>query len=257
MTALLEASGLRRVFAGVVAVDGVSFELADGEVLGLIGPNGAGKSTVINLLSGFDRPDAGSVRLDGHDITRQTPSRIARRGLVRTFQHVRLFASLTVRENVESAAHARHGAGVASTLLGLPGARRAARDVAELTGELLHAFELDQVAERRATTLSYGMQRRVEIVRALATGPRVLLLDEPAAGMDEPEAADLSTFLERTRERRPVSIVLVEHHLDVVMRLSDRVVVLDAGRVLASGAPRDVTADPAVLEAYVGEAIAP
>lgn len=257
MTVLLEAAGLRREFAGVVAVDDVSLELAQGEVLGLIGPNGAGKSTVINLLSGFDRAGAGRVRLEGRDITRETPSRIARAGLVRTFQHMRLFSSLTVRQNVETAAHARHGAGVAETLLGLPRARRAQRAVRELAAELLDTFELEHLADQRATTLSYGSQRRVEIVRALATSPKVLLLDEPAAGMDEQEAADLSAFLERTRERHPVSILLVEHHLDVVMRLCDRVLVLDAGRVLASGPPREVTSDPAVLEAYVGEEVAP
>jgi ABC-type branched-subunit amino acid transport system ATPase component len=257
MTALLEAAGLRREFAGVVAVDGVSLRLQEGEVLGLIGPNGAGKSTVINLLSGFDRVGAGSVRLAGRDITRESSSRIARAGLVRTFQHMRLFSSLTVRQNVETAAHARHGAGVAETLLGLPRARRAQRAVRELADELLDTFELEPLADQRATTLSYGSQRRVEIVRALATSPRVLLLDEPAAGMDEREAAGLSAFLERTRERHPVSILLVEHHLDVVMRLCDRVLVLDAGRVLADGPPREVTADPAVLEAYVGEEVVP
>lgn len=253
MRPLLEARDLRRVFSGVVAVDGFSMDLRAGEVLGLIGPNGAGKSTVINLISGFDRASTGSVTWAGHDITRASPSRIARLGMVRTFQHVRLFSSLTVRENVEAAAEAGLGVTVLDTLLHTPRYRRAGRAARELAGELLTTFELAPLAGQPAATLSYGNQRRVEIVRALATRPQALLLDEPAAGMDEEEASELATFLEQTRRRHAVSILLVEHHLDVVMRLCDRVIVLDQGRQIASGTTQEVTRHPAVLEAYLGE----
>jgi ABC-type branched-subunit amino acid transport system ATPase component len=257
MKPLLAARDLRRVFSGVVAVDGFSLELREDEVLGLIGPNGAGKSTVINLVSGFDRPSAGQVRWQDHDITRASPSRIARLGLVRTFQHVRLFSSLTVHENVEAAAQTGLGVTALDTLFNTPRFRRARRAARQLADELLTTFELGALAEQPAATLSYGDQRRVEIVRALATRPRALLLDEPAAGMDEDEASDLAAFLERTRERHAISILLVEHHLDVVMRLCDRVIVLDQGRQIASGTTGEVTRHPAVLEAYLGQEVAP
>lgn len=255
-TALLSADGLHRGFAGVAAVDGASLELTEDEVVGLIGPNGAGKSTIINMLSGFDHPDSGRVAWQGRDISRASPSRVARLGLVRTFQHMRVFDSLSVRENVETAALAIPGATTLGSLVGTPAHRRAERTRRDLVDALLAGFELGDLANRPATSLPYGDQRRVEIVRALATSPRALLLDEPAAGMDEAEAVHLTDFLADTRRRHPVAILLVEHHLDVVMRLCHRVIVVDQGQVIASGKPEQVMQDPIVIEAYTGQGAA-
>jgi ABC-type branched-subunit amino acid transport system ATPase component len=251
--ALLTVQSLSKAFAGVHALDDFSLEARPGEIVGLIGPNGAGKSTVINLLSGFHRPDGGQITFDGHDITQAEPSRIAQLGMVRTFQHIRLFGSLTVRQNVEAAAQARRRVSLADALARTPRYHDTMHRMRDEADELLGLFELRDVQDRPARTLAYGDQRRVEIVRALATEPRLLLLDEPAAGMNDAEAGALADFLQEVSERRRLAIVLVEHHLDVVMRLCQRVVVLDHGITIAQGTPDEVTHHPEVLRAYLGE----
>jgi branched-chain amino acid transport system ATP-binding protein len=226
-------------FAGVRAVDGVDLELAEGEILGLIGPNGAGKTTVVNALSGFQRPTAGRVELDGHDVTRWSPDRRARAGLARTFQNIRLFRSMTAAENVEAAAL---GAGVRRTAA----VARAA--------EVLALFGLADRADRRADSLPYGDERRLGIARALALRPRLLMLDEPAAGLNEAESDELLHTLVRIRDELGCGLLVIEHDMRLIMRLCDRIQVLDYGRTIKIGDPEAVQRDPAVLEAYLGTA---
>jgi ABC-type branched-subunit amino acid transport system ATPase component len=252
--ALLTVRDVQKVFAGVRAVEDFSLELFPGEIVGLIGPNGAGKSTAINLISGVHRPTSGQIWFAGTEITHASPSEIARLGLVRTFQHIRLFRSLTVRQNVESAAQAQLGLSLLDVLFHTPRYRRAMRDTREAADDLLRLFALGDVERRPAGTLAYGDQRRVEIVRSLATRPRALLLDEPAAGMNDTEAAALAEFLRETAERYNLAVLLIEHHLDVIVRLCQRVIVLDHGAVIASGTPDEVTREPEVIRAYLGEA---
>ncbi len=252
-SSLLAVRGLAKTFQGLRAVDNLSFEVQPGEIVGLIGPNGAGKSTVINLVSGFHAPTAGDVRFEDRPITGLDPSRIARLGVVRTFQHIRLFGSLTVRENVEAAAQSKHPLSLVDALLRTPRHHDAMARMAAETAELLDLFRLQQVQEQLAGTLAYGEQRRVEIVRALATQPKLLLLDEPAAGMNDTEASALAEFLAEVHARHALAILLVEHHLDVVMRLCHRVVVLDHGTPIATGTPDEVVRHPEVLRAYLGE----
>jgi len=252
--ALLVARDLWKEFDGIQAVRGFALELFPGEVVGLIGPNGAGKSTVVNLLSGFHRPSRGQIILDGHDISHARADEIARLGLVRTFQHIRLFGELTVRQNIEVAAVPRLHLSPLDVALRTRGYWREVERWRQQVDELLEASGLQAIQDRPAGTLPYGEQRRVEIVRALATQPRVLLLDEPAAGMNESEAAALSDFLEWAQERYQLSLVLIEHHLDVVERLCQRVIVMDQGAIIASGTPEEVTQHPEVVRAYLGEA---
>jgi ABC-type branched-subunit amino acid transport system ATPase component len=250
--ALLSVRHLSKAFAGVRAVQDFSLDVQPGEVVGLIGPNGAGKSTIINLVSGFHTADSGEVAFRGQPILGKTPDTIARLGIVRTFQHIRLFPSLTVRENVEAAAQSRSTVSLADALLRTRHYRRAMADMRRHADDLLRLFEVDNVDAQLAGTLPYGHQRRVEIVRALATTPSLLLLDEPAAGMNDVEAAALADFLANVARQQGLAIVLVEHHLDVVMRLCQRVLVLDHGATLAMGTPDEVTRHPDVVRAYLG-----
>jgi ABC-type branched-subunit amino acid transport system ATPase component len=250
---LLSVRHLSKSFAGVQAVQDFSLDVLPGEVVGLIGPNGAGKSTLINLISGFHEPTGGSVHFRGQDITRAEPAAIARLGMVRTFQHIRLFPTLTVRQNIEAAAQSRSAVSLFDALLRTPRFRHAMADMERKADDLLRSFDVADVDNRLAGTLPYGHQRRVEIVRALATEPSLLLLDEPAAGMNDVEAAALADFLGAVAHARGLAVILVEHHLDVVMRLSQRVVVLDHGATLAIGAPDEVTRDREVVRAYLGE----
>lgn len=253
--ALLSVRRLSKAFAGVRAVQDFSLDVQPGEVVGLIGPNGAGKSTIINLVSGFHRADSGEVVFRGQSILGKNPDTIARLGMVRTFQHIRLFPSLTVRENVEAAAQSRSTVSLLDALLRTPHYRRTMTDMAREADDLLRLFEVAGVDAQLAGTLPYGHQRRIEIVRALATAPALLLLDEPAAGMNDVEAGALADFLANVARRQRLAIVLVEHHLDVVMRLCQRVVVLDHGATLASGTPDEVTHHPDVVRAYLGEVV--
>uniref|UniRef100_A0A831T8R2 ABC transporter ATP-binding protein n=1 Tax=Thermorudis peleae TaxID=1382356 RepID=A0A831T8R2_9BACT len=252
--ALLTVRDLWKEFDGIQAVRGFELDLYPGEVVGLIGPNGAGKSTVVNLLSGFHRPSRGRITFAGHDISQARPDRIARLGLVRTFQHIRLFSELTVRQNVEVAAAPRLQISTIDVALRTRRYRREVERWRQEVDELLEASGLMAIQDRPAGVLPYGDQRRVEIIRALATQPRALLLDEPAAGMNESEAAALSDFLEWAQGRYGLSLVLIEHHLDVVERLCQRVIVMDQGAIIASGTPEEVTQHREVIRAYLGEA---
>lgn len=250
--AVLTARGLTKSFRGLHALENYELTLKRGEILGLIGPNGAGKTTALNLLTGFIRPTAGEIRLEGENITGLLPNEVARRGLVRTFQNIRLFASLTVLENVVTAAQLRSRKSLVGALCGLPGFYRSERDLRERAMAALAAVGLEKHAGDVAGSLPYGLQRRVEIARALATGPKVLLLDEPAAGMNPVEGQELAATIRGIRDREGVTIILVEHDMSVVMRLSDRIQVLNYGRIIAEGTAAEVRSNPQVIEAYLG-----
>ena len=229
---------MSRSFAGVQALRDVTLELRRGEIVGLIGPNGAGKSTLVNVLSGFDRPSSGTVELEGRDITRWKPSRRGRAGLARTFQHSHAFRALSVRENVEVAA------------LGAGTRARAARAWA---AQLLDSLELLSHADAPADGLSQGDERRLGVARALATNPRFVLLDEPAAGLPEAEISSFADAVRAVRDDREAGVLLIDHNMALIMEICDRIHVLDQGRTLAEGTPADIRANLDVAAAYLGE----
>jgi branched-chain amino acid transport system ATP-binding protein len=250
---LLSLNGITRRFGGLIAVDGVDLAVAKGGVTAVIGPNGAGKTTLFNIISGFQAPNAGRIVFDGIDITGHPPEAIAAAGVVRTFQLVQLFQNLSVLENVKVGSHLHTTGGLWSAVLRLPRTRAAERALEARARELLAFVGLDAAADEEANALAYGQQRLLEIARSLAAGPRLLLLDEPAAGLSVEETRRLAAAI-RTIAERGTTVLLIEHDMKLVMNTADTVAVLDFGRKIAEGPPETVREDAAVIAAYLGTA---
>jgi len=249
---LLAIDGLSIAFGGLLALNGFSADVEEGAIFALIGPNGAGKTTVFNILTGLYRPTAGRAVIGGDDLVRLAPHEIARRGVARTFQNTEVFRQLTALENVLVGEHLRLSRGVLAGLLGLPAVWREERAARERAKVLLERVGLADVTDVEAGSLPLGRQKRLEIARALALGPRLLLLDEPVGGLNVGETQEIMTLIKSLRDDEGLTIMLVEHNMDVVMRVSDRVAVLHHGAKLAEGTPPEVQRNPAVIDAYLG-----
>jgi len=240
-------------FGGLVAVNELDMNVRQGEIYGLIGPNGAGKTTIFNLLTGVYAPTSGELYFQGQRIDGLKPYEISRRGISRTFQNIRLFPSMSVLENVMTACHRHAKQNIVDAVLRTPRFERDEREHREFAMELLEIFDLAKVCDEGGTSLPYGSQRRLEIVRALATRPQVLLLDEPAAGMNPSEQEDLMQLIKQIRDRFGLTILLVEHNMKVVMGVCDRIQVVDYGKSIALGVPEEIKNNPKVIEAYLGD----
>ncbi len=249
---ILEVRGLTKRFGGLAAVSGVDFSVREGGIMGLIGPNGAGKTTIFNLITGVYKVSEGSVLFRGEPIQDREPYLIADMGVTRTFQNIRLFKNLTVFENVLTACHLSASYTLAEAALRLPRFRREERALRDKASELLKIVGLEDRAEVTASNLPYGLQRRLEIVRALALDPKLLLLDEPAAGMNPDETEQLMRLIGELRDRFKLSVLVIEHHMDLIMALCERIVVLNFGMKLAEGVPDEIRNDERVVEAYLG-----
>ena len=251
---VLECAGVERRFGGLVAVSGVDLQITGGEIFGLVGPNGSGKTTLTNAVTGFYPPQKGTIRLEGRDITGWAPHRVAAAGIARTFQNLALFKGLTVLDNILLGRHIHMRPGVLSTALYWWMARRQEIENRRVVEEIIDFLQLEGIRNELVDVIPIGLKKRVELARALAAEPRLLILDEPMAGMNQEEKEYMARFILDARAERGVAVLLIEHHMDVITGICDRMLALNYGEMIASGPPREVVKDPRVIKAYIGDA---